>query len=315
MVILTMVYGCCMATEDSHTPIGRLFPAGGPADPDMVIGRANDVADLAATLEEGVHVLVAGDRRIGKTTICRAVAAQLREKHGLQVVFVEAPERSTSIDLCQLLVDRCLAVDAGGRRLMGMATSLIEKLLADQGIPLDLSSLGPDPVPGTRRAILDLPRRLAAAKGTRILLVFDELQRAAEYADRDELLHDIADLYAGQHDVVVLVDGSHQRTFDALLGTSDGLGKLVHRYELAPTIPRDIWHAGLTDRFLRAGHPIAGDPLEALLDYGNDQPYPTMTAARHSALTAHRLGGETELFCVRDGIEAAERQMEDDGFR
>lgn len=295
----------------SNLPIGRLFPSGGPADPDMMIGRATEVDDLVAILDEGVHVLIAGDRRIGKTTVCRAAQAKLRDEHDMRVVFVEVPERSSSVDLCQLVVDRCLGAGTGPR-LAKVATPLVQKLLERQGIPLDLSALGPEPVPSARRAVLELPLKMAA--DGRVLIVFDELQRAHDYADRDELTADLCDLYAGQQDAVVLVDGSNQRTFETLLGSSDGLGKLVHRRDLAPTIARTVWRNELPGHFEQAGHPIGQAPLDELLDYGAERPYPTMTAARHAALTAHRLGGETDSFCVEDGIKAAEKQLHDDGY-
>jgi len=280
----------------------------------MMIGRAADVRDLVTMLDQGVHVLVAGDRRIGKTTVCGAACAMLRAALGMRVVSVEVPERSNSLDLCQLLIARCLASGpAAGRRLLGAATPLVEKLLADRGIPLDLSSLGPEPAPITRRAILELPLQIAAS-GDRVVVFFDELQRVADYDDGEEVLHDLTDLYAGQDAAVVLVDGSHQRTFDALLGNTDGLGKLVHRHELAPTIARREWRAGLLQRFEQAGHPVDPQALEELLDFGAEQPYRTMTAARFAVLTAHTLSGDTDAFCVRDGIATAERHLRDDGL-
>jgi hypothetical protein len=143
---------------------------------------------------------------------------------------------------------------------------------------------------------------------------FDELQRVADYDDHDELIHDLTDLYAGQDQAMVLVDGSHQRTLDGLLGTTDGLGKLVKRQDLAPTIPRRQWHDGLTERFEQAGHPVAADALARLLDFGGEHPYRTMTAARFAAFTAHGLGGDTDMFCVEDGIQSAHAQLRDDGL-
>lgn len=293
-------------------PLGRLFPAGGPADPDVMIGRANDVRDLVTGINQGEHALLAGDRRIGKTTVCRAVCAVLSDQHDFRVIFIEVPERSTSNDLCQLLVDRCLGSETG-RRLLGFAKPLVEKVLRDEAIPMDLSTLGPEPQPTTRRKILELPLRLSA-HGPRVVVFFDELQRVADYDDRDELLHDLSDLYAGQHAAMVLVDGSHQRTLDALLGSTNGIGKLVRRRDLAPTIPRERWRSGLTERFTLAGHQITPDALEQLLDFGADRPYPTMLAARAAAITAYELGGETETFCVQNAITSAEKQLADDGF-
>jgi hypothetical protein len=301
-------------TQMAEPPLGRLFPAGGPADPDMMIGRATDVGDLVSMLRLGAHCLIAGDRRIGKTTVCRSACTTLQRDHGFRVISVEVPERSSSVDLCQLVLSRCLSVGAGtGRKLWGAAKPLVEKALADRGIPLDLSTLGPDPVPATRRRILELPLLIARDEG-RVVVFFDELQRVADYDDSDELLRDLTDLYAGQDRAMVLVDGSHQRTLDGLLGTTDGVGKLVTRRDLAPTIPRSQWRTGLAERFAQAEHPIAPDALEHLLDFGAEKPYPTMTAARGAAFTAHALAGETDMFCVNDGIESAKRQLSDDGL-
>lgn len=297
----------------TDVPIGRLFPAGGPADPDVMIGREADVDEIATMLREGVHVLLAGDRRIGKTTVCKATCEVLRTADGFRVVHVEVPERTTSVDLCQLIVDRCASVglERVGGKLFGAARPLIEELLKERGIPLDLSALGPDPVPLTRRRVLELPAALAERAG-RLVFFLDELQRVADYEDGDELLHDLTDLYAGQVGAVVLVDGSSARTFERLVGTPDGLGKLVHRRDLAPTIALRTWREGLAERFRQVGHPIEDDALERLLEFGDGRPYPTMTAARHSALTARATGGPTDMFCVGDGIAAAEKQLDDD---
>ena len=105
-----------------------------------------------------------------------------------------------------------------------------------------------------------------------------------------------------------------ERTFEELLGNSDGLGKLVTRRALSPTIPRREWVAALPQRFARAGHPIDDDALDAIMEFGGEEPYPTMSAARGAALTAGRLGGATDLFCAKDGIEQAKERLRDDGF-
>ena len=297
----------------TYVPLGRLFPAGGPADPDVMIGRESDVDEIAAMLREGIHVLLAGARRIGKTTVCRATCERLRADEGFRVVRVEVPERTSSADLCQLIVDRCasLGLERVGGRLLRAATPLIEELLRQRGLPLDLSELGPDPAPATRRRVLELPAALAERVG-RVVFFLDELQRVAEYEDGDELLHDLTDLYAGQAHATVLVDGSGARTFEALLRTPGGIGKLVHRKDLAPTIAVRTWRAGLAERFQQAGHPIDADALERLVAFGEGRPYPTMAAARHAAFAARATSGATDMFCVEDGIAAAEKQLDDD---
>src|SRR3954447_16456984 len=90
-------------------PIGRLFPAGGPVPPEFMIGRTGDVDEIVRRIREAIHTMLAGPRRIGKTTVCAAACQRVREG-GQVVIEIEVPERSDSADLLQLLVDRCSRV-------------------------------------------------------------------------------------------------------------------------------------------------------------------------------------------------------------
>ena len=46
--------------------IRELFPTDDPVKPDLLIGRRDDVRDLASRLEDGTHMVMAGPRRTGK---------------------------------------------------------------------------------------------------------------------------------------------------------------------------------------------------------------------------------------------------------
>lgn len=278
-----------------------------------MIGRAEVVGDLVAQLEAGRHMLVAGDRRIGKTTVCQAVCARLSDA-GFAAIRIDVPEALDAVGLCQQVVREYQASGrALARRAQTAAGKTAQKVLDQLGIPADLSVLEPGQLPSVRRDILELPLRLAS-DGRRAVLWLDELQRVADYEDGSALLHDLSDLYAGQDAAVVLVDGSSERTFEALLGDQDGLGKLVGRHDLAPVIPAAEWRVGLADRFAAARHPIDPHALERLIEFGAEQPYPTMVAAQEAALTAARLdGGDVTEFEVSDAITAAQRRLSDDG--
>jgi hypothetical protein len=111
----------------------------------------------------------------------------------------------------------------------------------------------------------------------------------------------------------VLVDGSSERTIDGLMHDDVGFGKLVRRRDLEPSIPAATFGQGLRDHFARTGLTIEDVALDALLQFGDGRPYPTMTAARYSAFTARREGADTvDGFCVEHGIQEARRHLEDD---
>lgn len=294
--------------------IGTLFPTGGPVPPELIIGRGGEIEDIRLRIKEGVHLLLTGPRRIGKTTVCRA-ACTGAANDGALVIHVEVPERVDSRDLLQLIVDRCagLSLRDEGREATRALRPLIETLL---GVPLDLSELGAEPAAATARAVMGLPRALADETGAQTVLFLDELQRVTDYADGDAILSDLVDLYGGQSAVSVIADGSNERSVDRLMGDPGHIGKLCEIYPLNATISRETWRAPLKQRFEAAELSVTAEGLELLLDFGDERPYPTMLACRHTALTARRLDpdGPADVgpFEVQTGIDAARAQLDAD---
>jgi hypothetical protein len=120
--------------------------------------------------------------------------------------------------LLQLTIDACsrISLEERGRRAFRVARPVIERLLADQGIPLDLSALGQSPSELPARAVLSLPAELARHHRKRAVVFFDELQRVVDYADGGEVLRDLVDIYGASEHAVVLVDGSDERALDGI---------------------------------------------------------------------------------------------------
>ena len=76
-----------------------------------MVGREGDVADLVGRLREFGHVVLSGPRRTGKTSVCGAACAVLRDKHQLLTIELEAPEQSSAQGMCQLIIDRTARLD------------------------------------------------------------------------------------------------------------------------------------------------------------------------------------------------------------
>lgn len=294
--------------------IGRLFPAGGPVPPELVIGRIGEIDEVERRVREAIHTMVTGDRRIGKTTVCGAACARVR-RDGMVVVHVEVPERSDASALLQLVVDRCsrISLATRGRRVLRVARPLIEKVLSSEGIPLDLGQLGAEPGMLPTRTILSLPTKLAEESGKAVVFFLDELQRAVDFGDGEQVLGDLVDLYSGATDVVVLVDGSKERALEGMLGAPVQFGKLCDRLPIEPEIPMFIWRNSLPERFRQAGLTLQPEALEAVVAFGDGRPYATMAAARYAALNARKLGSETVgAFEGEEGIAEARRHLKED---
>jgi hypothetical protein len=299
---------------DARESIGRLFPLGGPVPRELIIGRRSDIDELTRRMREGMSTMLAAPRRIGKTTVCAAVCEDLKEA-GMLVVEVDVPERPDSRTLLQLIVDVCsrISLEERSRLAFRVARPLIEKLLADQGIPLDLSAPGQPSPELPARAVLSLPVQLARHRRKRAVVFFDELQRVVDYADGEEVLRDLADIYGASEDAVVLVDGSDERALDGMFGAPTHFGKLVDRLGLDPRIPLTSWRRPLTDRFKRLGLELPDPSREAILEWSDGRPYPTMAACRYTAHSARKTDSTTVgEFDVHMGIDESERHLRDD---
>lgn len=303
----------------SDPKIGHVLPVGGPVPPDYVIGRTGEIDQLVTRLSESVHTMASGERRIGKTTICGAACARLRPQ--LETVRIEVPERrdADARVLLQLIIDRCNTIShaAATRKLLRAARPAIETVLGSAGIPLNLDELGAEPATSTAREILALPRTLADELGRPVVFFLDELQRAVDYTDGEEIIQALVDLYSGGGDVVVLVDGSDDRLLDRMRGAPIQIDKLCDRLAISLSIPKQVWREALPGRFDQLSMTIDPEALEAIVEFGGERPYATMAAAQGAALAARRISVGADdatvgAFEADQGIDFARRRLADD---
>lgn len=143
-----------------------------------------------------------------------------------------------------------------------------------------------------------------------VVLFLDELQRAVDYEDGDAFLSDLVDIYAAvATNVVVLVDGSDERSIDSMMGPPIHPAKLAQSLSLEPTVPQATWREGVMERFADADFAIEPASLDQILEFGRGRPFETMAAAQESALAARALGGTTiSRFEAQMGVDAARRR-------
>jgi uncharacterized protein len=55
---------------------GELFPTDSPIPAGQLIGRRDDLREITTRLEAGTHLILAGARRTGKTSVCEAALAR-----------------------------------------------------------------------------------------------------------------------------------------------------------------------------------------------------------------------------------------------
>src|SRR5918998_3213012 len=96
---------------------GELFPTDSPIAAGQLIGRRDDLREMATRLEAGTHLIVAGARRTGKTSVCEAVLARLRRR-GVYTAAVDLFRVSDTAELAEALAAAVIANRSAGHRAL-----------------------------------------------------------------------------------------------------------------------------------------------------------------------------------------------------
>src|SRR5918994_7881008 len=108
--------------ERGRRPSGELFPTDSPLPAGRLIGRRDDVAEIAARLEAGTHLVVAGPRRTGKTSVCEAALTRVARR-GIYTAKVDLFRVSDAAELAEALAAAVIANRSAAHRLVRRARS------------------------------------------------------------------------------------------------------------------------------------------------------------------------------------------------
>jgi hypothetical protein len=279
-----------------------LFPTDHPIDPDTMIGRAGDVDRIALALLGGANTVMAGPRRIGKTTVADAAIAVCR-RDGAYTAQVDLFDCSDAASFAHLLTLELLGNRPALKRAIADALragkSVVEALrvattlrarqdLGDEielTIDIGLAQENPD---GALDSALRLAQRLAERDQRRVVVFLDEFQDIASgrFGDPDVATRKFRSVFQRSPDVSILFAGSLEHLMRDLFAPSDrALSQFGSFHELTP-ISGEEWIAGLRARLARDQTTIDDDALARLLELGEGQPRATMLVAQQAHLQA-----------------------------
>jgi len=223
------------------------FPLGGPVPAQDLVGREGYIRRAAARLADGNHILIAGPRRIGKTSVILEILRRLRRK-GLHTAYVDCMGATDLRGLGERLVDAVLENVSGAERSFEHAKAVAAGLqptvkVRYEHVELALELAREKNAQRFFDGALDLPRALAAKNGKRVVVAFDEFQAAGQLGPK------VFDLmrarFQAQRAVSYAFLGSEEGILEQLFS---GKGHAFYRFAL----PLDLADA--------AGHRFGIDP-------------------------------------------------------
>jgi AAA+ ATPase superfamily predicted ATPase len=261
------------------------FPVGGPVPAADLVGRETYIRRIAERLTDGNHVLIAGPRRIGKTSLILEVLRRLRRR-GALTAYVDCLGATDVRGLGERLVDALLENVSGVERSFEHVKAIAAGLRPTVKIKYEHVEIALD-LAREKNAqrffdgALDLSRALAARTGKRVVVVFDEFQAAGRLGPR---VFDVMRAhFQAQRGVAYAFLGSEEGLLEELFSEKghafyrfavpiDLAEAGGHRFGIAP----DDWLVYIRGKFAARKITIDDTSIDRVLDATGGHPQDTM---------------------------------------
>lgn len=275
----------------------RYFPVGGPVSEDDIIDREVFLENVTRRLADGQNLLLAGARRIGKTSLALEVLRRLA-RDGHDVAFVDLFGVTSLREMSEHLADALLQNRTGVGGTVERIRDLVKTAsganvrLAAQGLELGVSFANRQ---GTDLDLLEeafqITDQLARHSNHRVILVFDEFQELSRLGPH---LHKVlrSHLQLKPH-VSCLFLGSKPALLEQLFSRDN---EAFFRYAISipvPKIPDEAWSYYLLQKFTVRGLAITPAEVRALLMRTGGHPQDTMLVASEAYYVALEVQSDT----------------------
>src|SRR5918999_1522188 len=246
---------------------GDLFPTDSPIPSGQLIGRRDDVRELATRLEAGTHLIVAGPRRTGKTSVCEAALTRVARR-GAYTARLDLFRVSDAAELAEALAAAVIANrsathralrrarSAGRAALTAAQSTAVIRMIGELGEGVELALTPGLAAQNPERALdlaLELPERVATADGRRLILFLDEFQEVASarrpYGDPDAVTNRMRAVFQRSSAVSYLFAGSIEHVVRDLFAPTRRAFSGFGSFYALRTISEEEWRRGLGGRF------------------------------------------------------------------
>ncbi|MCF6095622.1 ATP-binding protein [Thermovorax subterraneus] len=258
-----------------------LFPVGGPVDREDLVGREEFIVSLVNRLQEGQSVMLAGPRRIGKTSVAREVLRRLKEK-GAYTAAVDFFRFSGKRDFAYSLINACLENRTGIKKTLSILQDKAKALSGGAKFAIKLKDLEISFGFAEKKSddeLLDyalmLPGILADKDKKLMVVMFDEFQDAPRVTDT-EIFKRMRAHFQAQKGVAYLFLGSKEGMMQALFSERK---EAFYRFATMlpiPGISEDDWVPYIVKKFNSRNIQVDADMVKEIISLSGGHPQDTM---------------------------------------
>ncbi len=273
-----------------------VFPFGSMARGEDVVDRESYIREMVMRMEDGQSAVIAGPRRIGKSSVGREILrqAQVRGQYVASVDLFSANSTDTlaSFLMQSILENRVGRIRRGVRSLAGLrrlvGTPDIKAKMGDLEIGLNWSegkSTGEDEL---LRA-LAVAEEIAARGGRRMVILLDEFQDIERLGGLALLKRLRAVMQAQQHTVFLFL-GSQPSLMKMLFASQSQAFYRFATFCPLPAVPSDAWVGYIGKKLAEQNMTVTPAALDLMLEKTGGHPYCVMGVVYHSYLMAKGAG-------------------------
>ncbi|MGB9826106.1 MAG: AAA family ATPase [Desulfofundulus sp.] len=262
---------------------GRLFPVGGPVSEKDIVDREDFITSLQTRLADGQSIMLAGPRRIGKTSIAYEVLRRLKER-GFYTASVDFFRLSNKREFAVSLINACLENRTGIRKTLDALKDRAKAIAGLAKLTVKLEDLefgfgffqGDPDENALLDYALDLAEILAVRDGRNMVVLFDEFQDASRVVGQDEIYKKMRSHFQSHKNVSYLFLGSKEGIMKTLFGNRK---EAFYRFAVIlpiPPIPEDSWVTYITRKFAEQHIEVDSEMVRGILQKTGGHPQDTM---------------------------------------
>lgn len=214
------------------------FEYGSIAENEYFIDRIEDRRDLKTFLGGGINVMLISPRRWGKSSLVKAAMEELKqEQKDVRVCYLDAFKIFSEEEFYNKFASAIL---------QGVSSTM-EKRWAESA-----------------EEILNLPEKIAKAKGIHVIVCIDEFQQLANLPGWKRLEGTMRSVWQGQHSTTYCLYGSKRHMMMDIFGNSKNPFYRFGQMMALKKIAKEYWKPFIHDSFYNHGKTISDDMIERI---------------------------------------------------
>lgn len=237
------------------------------------VNRVEERKQLKEMLGSGINVMLISPRRWGKSSLVKVAMDELvHENKDIRVCYIDAFSIKTETEFYQTFAKEVIATAASTLEkrledikhfLKGISPSVTLKSDSSDSMSFDLKF-----ELGDRDAleVLELPEKIAIAKGLRIIVCIDEFQQLAQLSGYKDMEGKMRSVWQKQHSVSYCFYGSKRHMMMDIFNNSSNPFYRFGQLLFLQKIKKEEWIPFIVHSFQKTGKSISNEQADKLCE-------------------------------------------------